>query len=362
MKSSALAWLLLIAAVYPAFAQYKVALPGYHYEFPHDYFNHPEYQTEWWYYTGNLTTSDGHRFGFELTFFREGVDRDSQKQGTWDIQDLYLAHLALSDLDGNAFYHRERTNRAGPGIAGIDESRKLIWNGNWKVTWKETDQELEAMDEQFSLSLNLHLEKPPVIHGKNGVSQKAEGTGHASHYISLTRLQTSGAIQLNGKSYTVSGVAWMDHEFFTHELEPDQIGWDWFSAQLNDNSELMLYRIRRKDGSVDPFSAGTYIDAKGHPMHLQAGDFALLPKSEVWKSPVTGAAYPVQWHIVVSKLGIELEVTTALKNQELAGNSRMIPNYWEGAIDLEGRRGSAAVAGVGYLEMTGYDRAVELGQ
>ena len=245
MKSSALAWLLLIAAVYPAVALYKVALPGYHYEFPRDYFNHPEFQTEWWYYTGNLTASDGHRFGFELTFFREGVGRDPQTQGTWDIRDLYLAHLALSDLDGNAFYHRERTNRAGPGIAGIDESRKLIWNGNWKVTWKGTDQELEAMDEQFSLSLNLHSEKPPVIHGENGVSQKAEGPGHASHYISLTRLQTGGALQLNGKSYTVSGVAWMDHEFFTHQLEPDQIGWDWFSVLLNDNSELMLFGIRR---------------------------------------------------------------------------------------------------------------------
>jgi predicted secreted hydrolase len=153
----------------------------------------------------------------------------------------------------------------------------------------------------------------------------------------------------------------MDHEFFTHQLEREQIGWDWFSLQLNDNSELMLYRIRRKDGSVDPFSAGTYTDARGHSMHLPAGDFALLPDREVWKSPVTGAAYPVQWHIVVSKLGIELEVTTALKNQELTGNSRMVPNYWEGAIGVKGQRGSAAITGVGYLEMTGYDRAVELG-
>ena len=361
MKSSALAWLLRIAVLAPAAAQYKVALPGYHYEFPHDYFNHPEYQTEWWYYTGNLTANNGHRFGFELTFFREGADRAREKQATWDIQDLYLAHLALSDLDGKAFHHAERTNRAGPGIAGIDEGRKCIWNGNWKVAWKETDQELEAMEEHFSFSLHLHPEKPPVIHGENGVSQKAEAPGHASHYISLTRLQTSGAVLLNGKSYTVSGVAWMDHEFFTQQLEREQIGWDWFSLQLNDNSELMLYRIRRKDGSVDPYSAGTYIDAKGHSVQLHADDFALVPESVVWKSPVTGAAYPVQWHIVVSKLGIELEVTTALTNQELTGNSRMVPNYWEGAIDVKGQRGSAAITGVGYLEMTGYDRSVELG-
>ena len=361
MRSSAVAWLLLIAAILPAAAQYKVALPGYRYEFPRDYFNHPEFQTEWWYYTGNLTAGDGHCFGFELTFFREGVDRDPQKQGTWDIQDLYLAHLALSDLDGNAFYHGERTNRAGPGIAGIDANSKLIWNGNWKVTWKGTDQEVEAIDEHFSFSLNLHPEKPPVIHGENGVSQKAEGLGYASHYISLTRLQTNGAVQLNGKSYRVSGVAWMDHEFFTHQLERNQIGWDWFSLQLNDDSELMLYRIR-KDGSVDPFSAGTYIDPKGHSVHLRADDFALLPESQAWKSAATGAVYPVQWHVVVSKLGIELEVTTRLKAQELTGNSQLVPNYWEGAIDVKGQRGGTAIAGVGYLEMTGYDRAVELGR
>jgi predicted secreted hydrolase len=362
MRSSAIAWLLLTVAVSPAAAQYRVALPGYRYEFPRDYFNHPEFQTEWWYYTGNLTASDGHRFGFELTFFREGVDRDPGKRAAWDIQDLYLAHLALSDLDGKAFYHAERTNRAGPGIAGIDERREVVWNGNWKVAWNGTDQTLEAIAPDFSFTFELHPEKAPVIHGENGVSQKAEGPGRASHYISLTRLRVDGTIQFKGKNITVQGLAWMDHEFFTHELEQNQVGWDWFSAQLSGNTELMLYRIRRKDGSVDPFSAGTYVDSTGNAVHLRTEDFALLPGSETWKSPATGAAYPVQWRILVPKLGMELEVTTALKNQELTGNSRAIPNYWEGAIDLKGQRGSAAVTGVGYLEMTGYDRAVELGR
>ena len=363
MKNSAVAWLLLLS-VCPVAAQseYKLAIPGYRYDFPRDHFNHPEFQTEWWYYTGNVEASDGHRFGFELTFFRQGVSRGTGKRETWDIQDLYLAHLALSDLDGNRFYHTERTNRAGPGIAGIDPGQGRIWNGNWNATLNGTDHALEAIEDRFSFSLNLHPEKPPVIHGENGVSQKAEGPGHASHYISLTRLKTSGTIQLEGKIYKVTGLAWMDHEFFTHQLEKDQVGWDWFSLQLSDNSELMLFQIRRTNGSVDPFSGGTYIDRLGHSVHLRKENFSLLPGEQSWKSQVTGAVYPIQWRIVVPKLEIELKATTPLKSQELSGQSRMLPNYWEGAIVLKGHQASAAMTGVGYLEMTGYDRAIEFGR
>jgi len=364
MRSRAILWVLSAALASSLAAQspYKEALPGYRYEFPRDYFNHPEYQTEWWYYTGNLSASDGHRFGFELTFFREGVNHDPQKAGTWDVQDLYLAHLALSDLDGKAFYHAERTNRAGPGIAGIDEEQGRIWNGNWSATLHRDEQTLESVEERFAFTLKLEAEKPPVIHGQNGVSQKAEGAGRASHYISLTRLKASGQIQVGQKSYAVIGLAWMDHEFFTHQLKKDQAGWDWFSVQLGDNTELMLYRIRRTDGSVDPFSAGTYVDANGHSVHLQREDFSLMPGQELWKSPVRGAAYPVRWEISVPKIGIALEATTALEAQELAGHSEAVPNYWEGAIALKGRRGMVDVTGVGYLEMTGYDKAVKLGK
>ncbi len=138
---------------------------------------------------------------------------------------------------------------------------------------------LRAVDEQFTLQLTLSPQKPPVIHGENGVSQKAAGPGRASYYISFTRLQTTGAVTLAGKSYQVSGLAWMDHEFFTHQLEAAQTGWDWFSIQLNDNTELMLYRLRRKDGSLDPFSAGTFIDAQGNSTHLRASDFSFTPKA-----------------------------------------------------------------------------------
>jgi predicted secreted hydrolase len=368
----------LVFSTSAAADNFDLALPGYHYSFPHDYFNHPNFQTEWWYYTGNLQSSDGHRFGFELTFFRQGISREATAQkNAWDVHDLYFAHLALSDLTGRHFYHLERTNRAGPGIAGIDESAQRIWNGNWQIQWKNGDQLLQAVTEKFGLQFAMHSEKSPVIHGENGVSQKAAGAGRASHYISLPRLNTTGAIRLDGQRYQVSGLAWMDHEFFTQQLDPEQVGWDWFSIQLDDHSELMLFHIRRKDGSIDPYSAGTYIDPQGHTMHLRESDFTLQPISgssdhnavtqgssgnaaanrtgpDTWRSPVSGAIYPIHWRVAVPKLNLELDATTPLPSQELSGTSDITPIYWEGATALIGTRAAAKITGVGYLEMTGY--------
>jgi len=344
----------------PLAAQYRTAVPGYRFEFPRDYFDHPEFQTEWWYYTGNLKSANGHRFGFELTFFRQAVSRDPSQTATWDVKDLFLTHLALSDLDGQKFYHSERINRAGPGIAGISASDARIWNGNWQIQWEGSDQKLQAIEKQFQLHLTLHPEKPPVIHGENGVSQKSQGAGYASYYISLTRLTANGQLNLNGAQFEVSGLAWMDHEFFTYQLESNQIGWDWLSLQLEDNTELMLFRIRRKDGSLDPFSSGTYVDAQGKSAHLRAADFILQPLAQTWTSPVTHAIYPVVWKIAIPKLGIDLEAHTALVAQEFSEKTKIAPSYWEGAITLEGHRGKMSLGGFGYLEMTGYDRALKL--
>jgi predicted secreted hydrolase len=344
-------------------SQYAVALPGYLYEFPRDYFDHPEYQTEWWYYTGNVASSDGHRFGFELTFFRQSANWEAKKSA-WDMRDLYLAHLALSDLDGEHFYHTERTNRAGPGIAGISAKDARIWNSNWQIQWNGDQQTLQAIDPRFDLQFTLKSEKPPVIQGENGISQKAAGAGHASHYISLTRLATNGTITLGGKPIQVSGLAWMDHEFFTHQLERDQIGWDWFSVQLADDTELMLFRIRRKNGLVDPFSAATFVDANGRSTHLRSTEFSLTPEDGTWTSPVTKAMYPVHWKIAVPKFGLDLEVKTTLPSQELVGgpsNGTLTPSYWEGSVSYAGTRAGTKIRGAGYLEMTGYDRPFEMG-
>jgi predicted secreted hydrolase len=360
MRNKLVALVSALLILSPLAAQYRTAVPGYRFEFSRDYFDHPDFQTEWWYYTGNLKSRKGHHYGFELTFFRQAVSRDPAQVATWDVKDLYLTHLALSDLDGRQFYHSERTNRAGPGIAGASQSSARIWNGNWQIQWVGSDQKLEAIEKQFQLHLTLHPEKPPVIHGENGVSQKSEGAGHASYYISLTRVTANGQLELNGEQVEVSGLAWMDHEFFTHQLESDQIGWDWLSLQLEDNTELMLFHIRRSDGSLDPFSAGTYVDAQGKSTHLRAAEFTLQPLAESWTSSATHATYPIGWKIAIPKLGIELEEQTALAAQELAGKTKIAPSYWEGAITLEGHREKMPLSGVGYLEMTGYDRAVKL--
>jgi predicted secreted hydrolase len=350
----------LCTGILRAQSPYETARPGYQYQFPRDHFNHPAYQTEWWYYTGNVVDADGHRFGFELTFFRQATNRDREKDKTWDVQDLYLAHLALSDLDGGRFYHTERLNRRGPEIAGASEAQQRVWNGNWQVKWNKEDQELQAIDKDFALKLDLRPEKPPVIQGENGVSQKSAGEGHASHYISLTRLNTTGVMTLNGKPYQVTGLTWMDHEFFTTQLDSTQTGWDWLAIQLTDHTELMLYHFRRKDGSVDPFSSGTYIDAQGKTTHLTAKDFSLEPSGATWKSPITKATYPISWKIEIPQLAISLEAKTPLPSQELTTESNLAPSYWEGAITLAGTRNSLPITGVGYLELTGYDHVVRL--
>ena len=362
MRSKLPLFVILFAWLPGAAAQYQTALPGYRYEFPRDHFNHEKFQTEWWYTTGNLTATDGHRYGYELTFFRQGVDRDPGNAEPWDIRDLYLAHLALSDLDGGKFYHSERTNRAGPGLTGIDEKQKRIWNGNWEIRWEGDEEFLRVADERFSMSFSLHSEKSPVIHGVNGVSQKAAGEGRASHYISFTRLLTTGRIEMAGKSIEVRGSSWMDHEFFTNSMVAEQVGWDWLSLQLGDDTELMLYQFRLKDGSTDPYSSGTYVDAQGKSVHLTAADFRLNPAGETWTSGATGAKYPVAWSVEIPKLGLKLAITTRLKSQELAGGSKIAPSYWEGAISIEGTRSGANVRGVGYLEMTGYARPFEIGR
>jgi len=379
---------ILVAAAPAVFAvsyQWQVALPGYHYEFPRDDFNHPAYQSEWWYYTGNLKTPEGHRFGFELTFFRQGIarpvvppagagrerprpdgDPSPAPAADWRVNDVWLAHLALSDLDAGRFYHDERLNRAGPGLAGADLAARRIWNGNWEVRFDppavagvQPAQHLQAISDQFSLRLTLRSQNPPVINGVDGVSQKAPGPGRASHYISYTRLAATGSLDLDGRSLSVSGLAWMDHEFFSSQLSPEQIGWDWFSIQLENGEDLMLFRLRRRDGTPDPYSAGTFVAAGGASRHLAAADFSLLPGA-AWTSPADGARYPVRWTIRVPSLALELSVSTPLDSQELVSRYPFWPTYWEGAVTYAGTRDAKPVSGGGYLEMTGYDRPVEL--
>lgn len=357
----ALALLLTMFVAWLPAAEWKLALPGYRYAFPYDHFAHPEFRTEWWYFTGNMTSADGRDFGYELTFFRHGRHaRPEPSAGVWDSGELYLAHLALTDIGSQRFRHSERLNRAGPGLAGADREARRIWNGNWSVrltndrTW-----ELDAVHPDFSLHLRLMSEKAPVLHGENGVHQKAAGAGKASHYISLTRLRTSGEIVLEGKHFAVSGSSWMDHEFFTHSMSDRQTGWDWFSIQLSDDTELMIYRLRNRDGTVDPFSGGTFVAKDGVATQLHLNDLSCRATA-TWKSPESGAVYPIAWEIAVPRLGLVLSAQPRMQAQELRSERRIGPSYWEGAMRFTGTRNGSAVSGVGYLELTGYADEVDL--
>jgi len=347
----AFALLFLAAAL-----DYKVALPGYRYQFPRDHFNHPDYRTEWWYYTGNAHAADGHRYGFELVFFRQGNERrpsdnPPDNPSAWRIDDLYLAHLALTDIDAGGFRYSKRLNRAGPGIAGVSFDQGRIWNGNWQVRWdKASDaQALTAVADGVNLSLRLTPRKPLAINGENGVSQKADGAGKASYYVSFPRLDLEG--RLNGVE--VTGTAWMDHEWFTQQLDASQQGWDWFSVQLANGADLMLFDLRHADGAIDPYSSGTFIAPDGRATHLKRADFELRPL-EYWTSPRTGAKYPVKWRISVPSMGIALECIAAVREQELVAADDPGLTYWEGAVTYSG-----SSPGVGYLEMTGYSGAVK---
>jgi predicted secreted hydrolase len=331
---------LCILPLVAATTGYREALPGYRYQFPRDHFEHEEFRTEWWYYTGNVTAGDGERFGFELVFFRQGARHQSDNKSAWEAQDLYLAHAAFTDVKGKRFWYEERLNRAGPGVAGASLAQHKIWNGNWSSAWDGEKQTLEAVTEHFRFHLLLTPEKRLVIHGENGVSQKAEGKGRASHYVSFPRLKVSGT--LNQRA--VSGQAWMDHEWFTEQLGADQVGWDWFSVQLDDRTELMLFELRRQDGGIDPYSSGTFIDANGNVRHLRREEFSLEPL-KYWQK------YPVEWRVRVPSLNIDLICRAVLPDQVL--RTKGGPSYWEGAVDYSGSQ-----RGMGYLEMTGYEGRV----
>ncbi|MBM3727634.1 MAG: carotenoid 1,2-hydratase [Acidobacteria bacterium] len=339
-------------------ADFRLALPGYRFEFPRDHGPHEEFRTEWWYFTGNVSAGE-REFGYELTFFRQAVDEEQGREGgsAWRLRQIYLTHFAVSRISGGRFHHASRLNRAGPGIAGALPGR--VWNGNWSAVWKDGAIHLVASTEEFGVKLTLIPDKPPVIHGVNGVSQKAEGAGRASHYVSLTRLRTTGEITVEGKPVAVSGLSWMDHEFFTNQLTEDQTGWDWLSLQFEDSTELMLVRIRRRDGAADGFASGTMVDVRGAGRHLTAAAFTMTPGA-TWKSPASGAEYSVEWRIEVPGESMACSIKPALREQELVSRNRFSPTYWEGAVRAECRRDGRPVRGRGYLEMTGYAGAVQL--
>ncbi|MGB7946090.1 MAG: lipocalin-like domain-containing protein [Candidatus Binatia bacterium] len=334
---------------------YRLALPGRSISLPADHYSHPDFKTEWWYYTGHLESESGKLYGYQVTFFRFGL-RDRQN----DIKDkpplfteLYMAHFAVSDIDRKKFLFRERINRGYQGKAGAATDRYLVWNEDWKVEGNLKSHRIDVNDRGTRLKIRLGSLKPPVLHGDDGLSQKGEGEGRASYYYSLTRMETEGELTINGKTEKVRGLSWMDHEFGSNQLREDQVGWDWFSLQLDNQTELMLYLIRRKDGSPDPYSSGTLVKADGTTKHLKLRDFQ-IEVLDRWKSGKSGGHYPMKWKVSIPSENMTLEIVPEFSDQELITNRSTRVTYWEGKVRVAGKIGENSVGGAGYVEMTGY--------
>jgi len=331
---------------------FQQALPGYHYSFPRDHYSHDQYKTEWWYFTGHLHADSGRLFGYELTFFRTGLNQDDDDPGPWNLRNIYLAHFAVTDDAGHKFFYQERMNRAGLGTAGAAQDKGHVFNQTWSMDLKDGQFLLKADTPQYALNLALKPGKPLVIHGLGGVSQKADCKGCASHYYSFTRMATTGSVSVDGHVMPVRGLSWMDHEFGSNQLAEQQVGWDWYSLQLSNNSEIMLYLMRNADGSIDKNSSGTLVNSDGTSTHLMLNEFSVKSVGQ-WKSPKTGGLYPMAWTISVPAAHAELKVDPIMNDQELVTNSAGV-TYWEGACKVSGTCNKAAVNGEAYVEMTGY--------
>jgi len=319
---------------------------------PADHYSHPNFKTEWWYYTGNLESETGKKYGYQVTFFRFGLrDQQNWYLSLLGLSEIYMAHFALSDVDQNTFVFSERINRGFRNKAGAAIDRYLLWNEDWKVEANETNHMIRVQNRGTELRLTLELLKPAVLHGEDGFSKKSNAA--ASYYYSLTRMATTGTVAIDGKSETVRGLSWMDHEFGSKHLDDDQVGWDWFSIQLDDQTEIMFYVIRRKDGSPDLYSNGTLVNADGETKHLRLSDFQ-IDILDWWKSAKSAAKYPTKWKVSVPTEAIELQIFPVFSDQELITDRSTQVTYWEGAVKINGVMRNKPIAGFGYVEMTGY--------
>ena len=322
------------------------------FRFPADHGPHQSFATEWWYFTGNLTSAQGERLGYQLTLFRVGLRPGMPADDSdWRAHQLYMGHLAISDLDRRKHHSAERFSRAAAGLAGAQAEPLHVWLGPWAIrgtpgsTFPLT---LRADTPELSLDLTLEAgEKPLVLQGERGLSRKSAAPGNASYYYSYTRLPTRGTLRIAGRSMQVSGSSWFDREWSSSALAADQAGWDWFALQLDDGRDLMYYQMRGTDGRPQVYSKGVLVGPDGNAEPIDSADVELTPV-RTWQS-AEGSHYPVQWTLRIPRLGLELDVEAAFDDQEMHHTVR----YWEGAVTIGGTH-----SGRGYLELSGYARSV----
>jgi predicted secreted hydrolase len=324
--------------------------------FPDDHGPHPDFRTEWWYFTGNLTTDDNRKFGYQFTIFRTALSKEKQERNSeWNSNQIYMAHFAVTNIDGNKFYYDEKFSREGNHLAGAQAKPFKVWLEDWQIIQTEDRAEfdlpivsIKAKSDKAEIEFKLESVKPIVLQGEEGLSQKGKQPGNASYYYSYTRLETTGKIILEGKEFSVNGCSWMDREWSTSALSEDQAGWDWFALQFDDNTEIMYYQMRKNDGTPDIFSKGVYVNKDG-TSHLIKKDDVILNVNDYWESP-TGEKYPSGWRFQIPGKEIDITLTPAIKNQLM----NVAVRYWEGSVKIEGTKSGSKTAGSGYVELTGY--------
>ncbi len=323
--------------------------------FPADHGPHPDFQTEWWYYTGNVTDATGRHFGYQLTFFRRALlplQEVQARESALAPSQIYFAHFAVTDSAADKHASAERFSRGAGGLAGANADPYKVYLENWSaVGLNQTGDaiRLSAQNGAYSITLTLKSIKPIARHGNQGLSAKSDTPGNASYYYSFTRLQTEGSIQTESGAFDVTGQSWMDHEWSTSALGPNAQGWDWYALQLSDQRELMLYRFRNTDGTIDPVSGGTLIQPDGSTRVLRQ-DQIVIDVLDQWRSPDNGAVYPVKWRVRIPDYSVDLQVEARIKDQQM----NVSITYWEGAVKITGQSDNAPVTGVGYVELTGY--------
>lgn len=335
---------------------YARAMEVRDFHFPEDHGPHEDFRTEWWYVTGNLDAEDGRELGFQFTIFRSSLaPKAPGGPSLWSTNQAYMGHFALTDITNENFRAAEIFSRGGAGLAGAIAEPFEVWLEDWRLEGVSDDavfpMHLVADADGLSLDLIMESGKPYVLQGDAGLSQKGSEPGNASYYYAHTRMPTQGRVTIDGESLGVSGLAWLDREWSTSALSDGQVGWDWFALQLSDGWELMVYQLRREDGSPDPLSEGVLISPEGQRVPLEWGRGILVEPTQTWFSPVDDAEYPSGWRIQVPERGWDLTVTPALLDQEL----RVAFRYWEGSVRVDGRgQDDQEVYGRGYVELTGY--------
>lgn len=339
--------------------------------FPTDHASHNDYKTEWWYFTGNLVSRTGQRFGYQLTFFRSALAPETQSEtkdsllnkNAWKARQIFMAHFTVTDAEGKKFYCSERFSRVAQGLAGCElfaPNALRVSLDDWSAVSEVSKDikksstsvfpiRLKAAQNGVSINLLLDSIKPVVLQGDRGLSAKSREAGNASYYYSLTRLQTQGSIVLpSGDTVQVEGTSWFDREWSTSALSAEQIGWDWFALHLDDGRDIMFYRLRKRDGTTDAMSKGVLVERDGTYRALSENEVVCAPEG-TWKSP-SGVVYPGSWEVRIPNKNIVIAILPILQNQELDVTVR----YWEGAVKITGTQGDKTLSGYGYVEMTGY--------